>query len=237
MFDVNYMDTRDLVVITLIGLGIFGAASAFLSDQSNTGEKMSTLLKDATGFVVKQFNNNGKSDDLTTVRFRADLYYVTNQRIDFGFEKELDSFYVDYEPQSKFAVNGMIMSSADYGHAEFQDYKGTLSLSDNLTFAGTSGRVLTGPYTFSKDKSVDVSGNSIDFSQVILEKVENQAISLNNVSGNLAMMHDNNAANITLDNKRFVLTFFDGDIKYYKDHAVIEGRGRLDLGFFKAPGE
>lgn len=231
------MDTRDLVVIALIGLGIFGIASAFLSDQSNTGEKMISLLKDSAGFAIKQFSNNNKGDGLKTVRFKADLYYGVNQQIDLGFEKELYSLYVDYEPQSKFTVNGMLMSSADYGHAEFQKYMGTLSLSDNITFAGTSGKVLTGTYTFSKDKSVDVSGNSIDFSRVILGKVENQAISLNNVSGSLAMIHDNNVANITLDNKRFVLTFFDGDIHYYKDHAIIEGSGRLDLGFFKAPGE
>lgn len=236
MFDVNYMDTRDLVVITIIGLGIFGIASAFLSDQSNTSEKISSFLKDSAGFVIKQFNSN-RGDDLKTVKFSADLHYGVNQRLDLGFEKELYSLYVDYEPQSRFAVNGIIISSADYGHAEFQEYMGTLSLSDNLTFAGTTGKVLTGNYTLSKDKSVDVAGNSIEFSRVMLEHVENQAISLNNVSGNLAMIHDNNVANITLDNKRFVLTFFDGDIQYYKDHAVIEGTGRLDLGFFKAPSE
>lgn len=236
MFVVKYMDTRDLVVITIIALGIFGVASALLSDQSNTGEKMTSLLKDTVGLVIKQFNSN-KGDGLKTVQFRADLYYGVNQRLDLGFEKELDSFYIDYEPQSRFGINGIIISSSDYGHAEFQKYLGTLSLSDNLTFAGTTGKVLTGNYTFSKDKSVDVSGNSIDFSRVNLEKVENQAISMNNVSGNLAMIHDNNIANITLDNKRFVLTFFDGDIQYYKDHAVIEGTGRLDLGFFKAPSE
>ncbi|MEA3343769.1 MAG: hypothetical protein U9Q92_06410 [archaeon] len=229
----NFTIPKILVVVALLAVGAIAAVVGFLSDYTLVDEKADSVLHNPVGFVL-----NYVSGDQKTVRFRAELAFEKAQKIDFAFNENIDSFYVDYNgPESKFIVNGLSLRSAGDGQVEFVDYIGSVILSRKLTFSGSAKRVRADAHTLSRDKFVKVSGKDVEFSKVFLSKLNGQSLTLNNVTGTVEIFMDDDSASIPLNNKRFKLSSFDGEIQYYNDYIVIEGAGRLDADVFRAPSE
>ncbi|MFH1127542.1 MAG: hypothetical protein ABIG84_02765 [archaeon] len=225
------MVEKIFVVTAALFIAAVAAVFVFLSDNTLIDEKAGSAINNPVGFVLKYVGNEKE-----TVPFRAELSFEKDQKIDFAFDDEVDSFYVDYVgPESKFIINGLSLRSPGDSHIEFIDYIGNVHLSEKLIFSGSSKRVRADNNTLSKEKSVSVSGNDVVFSKVFLSKLQGQSLVLYNVTGNVEIFVDGSSANIPLNNRKFDLSYFDGEIQYYKDHVIINGDGRLDFDFFRAP--
>ncbi len=227
------MIPKILAVVALLAVGAIAAVVGFLSDYTLVDEKADSVLHNPVGFVMKYV-----SGEQRTIKFRAEFVFESAQNIDFAFNEKIDSFYVDYNgPESKFIVNELSLRSADDGQVEFVDYIGSISLSRKLTFSGSAKRVRADAHTLSRDKFVKVSGKDVEFTKVFLSKLVKQSLVLNNVTGTVEMFMDDDSASISLNNKKFKLSSFDGEIQYYNDYIVIDGAGRMDADVFRAPSE
>lgn len=225
------MAEKIFVVTAALFLAAVAFVFVFLSDNTLIDEKAGSVINNPVGFVLKYVG-----DEKGTVPFRAELSFEKYQKVDFVFDDEVNSFYVDYAgPESKFIINGLSLRSPGDSHIEFIDYIGNVHLSDKLLFSGSSKRVRADNNTLSKEKSVSVSGNDVVFSKVLLSELHGQSLVLYNVTGNVEIFVDGSSANIPLNNRMFELSYFDGEVQYYNDHVVINGDGRLNFEFFRAP--
>lgn len=228
------MTMRMLAVAMALFIAAVAVGYSLLSEYTVVDEKADSVVRNPLGFVLNYVNGEQE-----TVDFRADLAFEKRQNIDFAFSDKVDSFYVDCKggPENKIIVSGLFLRSATDTHIEFVDYVGNVNLGSKLSFSGSAKRVRTDGQTLSKDKFVKVSGKDIEFSKVFLSKLKGQSMVLNNVTGDIEIFMDGASANVPVNNRKFELSSFVGEIQYYRDHVVIEGAGRLDLGVFKAPSE
>jgi len=225
---------RVLVVAVALLIAVVAVGHSMLSEYTLVDEKADSVIRNPMGFVL-----NYVSGEQNTVDFRAELAFEKKQNIDFAFNDNIDSFYVDCKggPENKIIISGLFLRSASDTHIEFVDYAGSVNLGRKLSFTGSAKRARTDEQTLSKDKFVKVSGKDIEFSKVFLSKLKGQSMVLTNVTGNVEIFMDCDSADIPVNDRRFELSSFDGEIRYYKDHIVIDGSGRLDFGIFKAPSE
>lgn len=226
------MSTKALFLATLLFMVVVGATLSFMSEHTLLDDNPGSALGNPMGFLLNYVNNVER-----TVKFRSEFTFDISQKLDFSLDKSIDSFYIDYRPDSKFIVDGLSLRSVDSNHIEFVDFIGDIQLADEITFRGSSKRVRADTHTFAKDRFVKVSGDDIEFTKVLLNKMGGQSMILNNVTGVVELEDNDSTVKITLNNKKFEISSFVGEIQYYEDHIIIDGIGRLRIDVFAAPSE
>lgn len=223
------MPISKIGVLVIVGiLAAVAAAASYVA--SGDGGSLSDTLKHPTGLLTKV----GFGDkEYATVDFSAEFTLASNPALQLSFDEPVESLDFHYNTLSqKIVLGDLSLSSAGESDLELKGYKGTVAVTDVLSFDGKTENFRYGTIFTNGPVNVHARGDAIKYTKLAMEGIPATSFSFPSVTGTISAKTSSEEFSAKI-NGELQLDDFKGSMTLENNKIVMKGVASIKTSLFQ----